>query len=374
MESRPTSGRETGLYPRLAALTNSWIDLFGYLAPSVVSSTIDEYHACRNAAALMDFSMLRTVDINGPGAVELVDTVVSRDLSKLTAPRIVYSAIVDERGKMIDDCTCMLRTPQSVRFCGASDRDFELFSERATAGINVTDRTDDLAHLCVQGPRSREILQSLTASDLSPQAFPYYTFREDIEIAGLPVFMTRLGYTAELGYELWVERSSCLQLWDALIDAGTPRGMRVLGMDALDLLRVEGGFIIGGVEYDETTSPYECGLGWTIDTSTPQLVGRESLIRDHDTVLLRLASVQLASGGDAASRAPIELDGVPVGSITQAITSPYLGGATLGLAKIRKDLTTPGTAVTARIDEQHISGTVVQHPVYDPDRHRARQS
>ena len=109
------------------------------------------------------------------------------------------------------------------------------------------------------------MLQSLTSRDLSNAAFPYYTFREDVEIAGVPVFMTRLGYTAELGYELWVERERALELWDALLSELTPQGMKVIGMVALDLFRIEGGFIIGGVEYDPTVSPYECGLGWSVD-------------------------------------------------------------------------------------------------------------
>ena len=111
---------------------------------------------------------------------------------------------------MIDDCTVMVRSADSIRFCGANDRDFHLFRELAPAGITVTELTDATPHLCLQGPLSRSMLQSLANRDLSNAAFPYYTFREDVEIAGIPVFMTRLGYTAELGYELWVERDRAL--------------------------------------------------------------------------------------------------------------------------------------------------------------------
>jgi aminomethyltransferase len=214
----------------------------------------------------------------------------------------------------------------------------------------------------------------MTSSDLSKTAFPYYTFREDVAIAGIPVFMTRLGYTAELGYELWVERDRALDLWDALLEAGTPAGMRVIGMVALDLFRIEGGFIIGGIEYDPTVSPFECGLGWSVDFEKGEFQGREGLLRDRDATELRLTSVVLESGGEEASGAALRHDGVDVGLVTQAIVSPHLNGATLGLAKVRKDLRDPGTLLMADVDGATVPAEVVRHPVYDPERRRAKES
>jgi glycine cleavage system T protein len=370
LDSRPTV-----FYPRLAEMTDQWMDLFGYMAPAVVSTTIEEYRACRDAAALMDFSMLRKVDIEGPGAVEFVDSIVTRDLSTVPQGRIAYGALTNDQGKMIDDCTCMIRSGSAVRFCGANDRDAEIFAERAAGSrIVVSERTDALPHLCLQGPNSRQILQSLTASDLGNNAFPYYTFREDVAIAGIPVFMTRLGYTAELGYELWVDRSRALELWDTLLAAGTPSGMRVIGMDALDLFRIEGGFIIGGVEYDESVSPYECGLGWSVDLNKRSFVGRAALMAERESAPLRLVSVTLESGGASATGAILECDGTPVGMVTQSVLSPHLDGATLGLAKVPSRLAEPGTRVAARIGDELVSGEVVHHPAYDPERRRARES
>src|SRR5207253_3378196 len=192
-----------------------------------------------------------------------------------------------------------------VRFCGANDRDFEIFSAAAEGtGIEVRELTDALPHLCLQGPRSREILQAVANRDLSNDVFPYYTFREDVSIAGIPVFMTRLGYTAELGYELWVERARALELWDALVEALEPQGMKVIGMTALDLFRIEGGFIIGGVEYDSTVSPYECGLGWSVELEKGEFQGRGALRRAEDERTLRVAGVGVGSGGEAAAGGP----------------------------------------------------------------------
>jgi len=368
--------KETGFHPRLATLTDQWMDLFGYLAPSVVTDVADEYRAVRETAGLMDFTMLRKVDLDGPGALELVNSIVGRDVSNLRQGRIAYGPLVDEGGKMVDDCTVMLRSPDHVRFCGANDRDYEIFSAAAQGtGIEVREFTDAMPHLCLQGPRSREILQSVADQDLSNSAFPYYTFREDVSIVGIPIFMTRLGYTAELGYELWVDRDRALDLWDALVDAGAPHGMRVIGMTALDLFRIEGGFIIGGVEYDPTVSPYECGLGWAVSYDKANVRGRAGLERDREGSTLRLTSVVLDSGGDDASGAKLSVDGAEVGFVTQAVLSPHLGGKTLGLAKVPKGLAKAvGTAVSARVGDSDVAGEIVEHPVYEKERKRAKES
>jgi aminomethyltransferase len=365
--------KETAFHPRLAALTDQWMDLFGYHAPVVVTDTLEEYRACREAAALMDFSMLRKVDLDGPGAQAFVNGMVTRDAASLEPGHIAYGAMVDEDGKMVDDCTVMVRSADAIRFCGANDRDAVLFAEHAPDGIVVTECTDALPHLCLQGPRSRAMLQGLTDADLSNAAFPYYTFRDDVVIAGVPVFMTRLGYTAELGYELWVERPRALDLWDALLEALAPQGMRVIGMDALDLFRIEGGFIIGGVEYDPTVSPWECGLGWSVALDKGPFRGREGVLRDREATELRLGSVVLDGGGADASGAPLLVGEQEVGHVTQAVASPFLGGRTLGLAKLRPSLAPPGTAVVAQLTMGPVAGEVVAHPVYDPKRTRAKE-
>jgi glycine cleavage system T protein (aminomethyltransferase) len=373
--STQTQTKETAFYPRLSALTDQWMDLFGYWAPTVVTDTLDEYRAVRETAGLMDFSMLRKIDIDGPGAQEYVNTIVARDVAKLSPGRIAYGPLTDEDGKMVDDCTVMVRGPDRIRFCGANDADQEIFREHAPEGVSVREFTDAMPHLCLQGPKSREMLQPLASQDLSNEAFPYYTFREDVEIAGIPVFMTRLGYTAELGYELWVEEGHALELWDALVEATEPQGMKVVGMVALDLFRIEGGFIIGGIEYDPTVSPYECGLGWAVELDKQaDFRGKEGLARDRDGTQLRLTSVVLESGGDEASGAPLFVEGEEVGVLTQAVESPHLEGRTLGLAKIQEPLNEPGRKVEARIGETRVGGEVVAHPAYEPDRRKAKTS
>ena len=366
--------KETAFHPRLSALTDQWMDLFGYAAPSIVTETSEEYRAVRETAGLMDFSMLRKIDLTGPGSLELLNSMVSRDLTKVSPGHIAYGALTDEHGNMVDDCTASVFSPERVRFCGANDRDAEMFAARAQ-GSSVTVRpfTDEMPHLCLQGPKSRELLQPLANRDLSNAAFPYYTFRDDVEIAGIPIFMTRLGYTGELGYELWVDLDHALHLWDVLLGAGMPGGMRGIGMDALDLFRIEGGFIIGGVEYDPTVSPYECGLGWAVDLDKADFQGKPALAGLKDERPFRLGSVVLEAGGPQASGATLAVEGEEVGFVTQAVVSPYLGGETLGLAKLRRPFNAAGTRLEATFGGMSVGAEVVRHPVYDPERRRAKE-
>ncbi len=367
----------TAFHERIVELTDDWMDLFGYAAPSVVTDVLEEYRSVREGVGLMDFSMLRKIDVTGPGAVELVDGLITRDLSRVRPGHIAYGALVDDDGKMVDDCTAAVISGDHVRFCGANDRDSLMFADAAAGrGITVHPFTDEMPHLCVQGPSSRAFLQDLTESDLSNAAFPYYTFRTDVSIGGIPVFMTRLGYTAELGYELWVRQEAALELWDAIVEAGRAWSMRLVGMTALDLLRIEGGFIIGGVEYDTSISPYECGLGWAVDHSKRRLAGRAGLERDREATTRRLTSIVLDDGGEEASGATLVLaggDGRPVGEVTQAVRSPLLGGRTLGLARVERPHHSVGTAVTAVLGGREVAGEVVSHPVYDPTRTRAKE-
>lgn len=369
--------KPTAFYERLSALTEHWVDLFGYWVPALVTDPIEEYRAVRWTAGLMDFSILRMVDVDGPGAVELVDTVVTRDLSGVRSGQIVYGALCAEDGTMLDDCTVMIRDAEHVRLCIANDRVTQILQKKGrAAGLQVREFTEDMPHLCLQGPLSREILAPLANADLSGNSFPYYTFREDITIGDIPVFMTRMGYTAELGYELWVDREQAVALWDLLIRAGEPMGMKPVGVAALTVIRIEGGLILADAEYDSTVSPYECGMGWSVALDKGDFQGRAALAQGKESTRLRIASVVLDSGGDAASGARLFSGKTEIGRITQAVASPYLAGRTLGLALIDIDHKEPGTPVEAQFvdDGKVVCGMTVSHPVYDPKRARAKHS
>jgi aminomethyltransferase len=364
--------KPTPFSPRFADQVSEWVDGFGYAAPLAVSTPEAEYRAVREAVGAMDFSMLYKVDVEGEGALELVNSLVTRDLRSLSSARLAYSAVVDEDGMMVDDVTSIVFSPEFVRVTGGTARLEELLRDLAGAEITVTQRREEIGHLCLQGPRSREVLAAVTDDDVSNEAFPYYTYKPSVELAGIPVHLNRLGFTAELGYEVWVNVEHALDVWDALFAAGEPVGLIPVGAIAVMMLRIEAGLIMGdGLEYDSTVSPFECGLGWTIDFDKGDFKGRQALVDLKDSAPMRLVTVRLAGGGEAASGAPLDDAGECVGHVTMSMPSPYTG-ATLGLARVSREHADVGTRLVARLDDGPIEAEVVSMPVYDPDRTRVR--
>ena len=239
-------------------------------------------------------------------------------------------------------------------------------------GLNAVERRAELAHLNIQGPRSRDLLAALTSTDVSNEAFPYYTFKDSITVAGVEdVFVTRMGYTAELGYELFVPVDRALDVYDALMEAGAEWGMRPVGVAAIMMIRLEGGMVMGEFEYDEDTTPWEAALGWAVDLDKGDFRGRDAVVRLRDERPGRIMSVVLEDGDDAATGAEIRADGDTIGTMTMSMPSPYLG-KTLGLARLDPEKASPGTAVVAVVDDEEIPGEVVSTPVYDPERKRVR--
>jgi aminomethyltransferase len=363
----------TPFVPRYADRVAEWVEGYGYGAPVAVTNPDDEYRAVREGVAVMDFSMLYKFDVEGPGALEVVDRLVARDLRSLPPGRIAYGPIVEENGMMVDDCTTIVFSPERVRVTGGAERDGELLRELAAGTeVEVTERRAEIGHLAIQGPRSRELLQAMTAEDVSNEAFPYYTYKADLELSGVPTHVNRLGFTAELGYELWVDADRALDLWDALFAAGEPLGLCQIGAVAVMMVRIEAGLIMGeGLEYDSTVSPFECGLGWAIDFAKGEFRGRDALVELEGTAPTRLVTVRLDGGGDAAGGAQLEHAGEPIGHVTMSMPSPYTG-ATLGLARVRREHAAPGTTVVALLEGDRLAGEIVPTPVYDPERARVR--
>lgn len=346
------------------------LEVYGYGAPLWLADPTTEYETVRHAVGLIDFSMLYKVDVQGAGALDVANRVVCRNLRRVPHGRIAYGPIVDERGMMVDDCTAIVFSPEHVRVTGGSPADERILREASSGtGLTVCERRQELVHLCLQGPESRRVLQRLTNADLSNEAFSYYEWRAGIVLAGIRVHLNRLGFTGELGYEIWAPRERALELWDVLVESDA----RGFGAAALMSLRTEVGYVMGdGVDYDNSITPYECGLGWAVDLGKPDFRGREALARAEKTVRRTLVSVIVDADPDSASGAALEHDGAIVGALHMAVPSPQLGGRTLSLAHVDLTAAEPGTTLKAVMGDQHVAAEVVPTPVYDSERTRVR--
>lgn len=363
--------RSTPFSPRFPEAVGEAIDVCGFAVPLWYTDPETEYDAIRNRVALLEFSMLYKWDLTGVDALAVADAVFSRNLRDLGPRRIAYGVVVSPDGYMLDDVTAAVLGAGHVRIIGGNPATGEAL-EAAGAGrdVHVAEIRDTLAVLSVQGPHSRALLQRLTERDMSNEAFPYYTFDPAMEIAGIPAHVNRMGFTAELGYEVMVPRERALELWDAALAAGQDLGVQPAAAAALMQVRVEAGMIMGELEYDETTTPFECRMGWAVDLDKADFQGRGALLAHKDDVRSWVVSVILDCDPDVADGARLLHDGADVGFVTMAVPSPALDGATLGLARI--------AAAAAKIDTELLVGgeagtaVVVRTPVHDPERLRVR--
>ncbi len=347
-----------------------WIDVFGYAVPLTWGDPLAEYNAVRNHAAAMEFSMLLKWDIEGMGAVNVADSIFSRNVTRMRSGSITYGAVLNENATMADDCTVFVHSDTHVRVFGANPQVGEFIEKYRPESVRVTQRRDQLAQLSVQGPASRAILQQLTVTSLSNEALPYYRFLSDVNMAGFSVQVSRIGFTGELGYEIVLPVEHAVQFWNALFEAGKHSGLLPAGAAAVMMCRVEAGMIMGELEYDDSMSPYECRMQWTIDQDKQHFQGKQALAVARKNAKYTIVSVVLSNEGDFDGKS-LWRNEVKVGFITMAIPSPHLNGQFLGLARVERAHSSVGT--TFELDSVHATqAKIVSMPVYDPSRVRVR--
>lgn len=280
--------RTTPFHPRTAPLSEgqAWRRWAGYVvASSYELSHEREYHAIRNAAALFDVSPLYKYLITGRDAARLLDRVVTRNVAKAKVGQVLYTPWCDHEGKQIDDGTISVLDERRFRMTSADPSLRWLHLNAAGAGLDVAleDVSERTAALSLQGPSSRAILQIAAERDLSNLKYFRLT---SATIRGIPVTISRTGYTGDLGFEVWVDAAQAVPLWDALIETGTPYGITPAGMLALDVARIEAGLLLIEVDYfssrhalieAQKSSPLELGLGWTVATDKARFNGQAAL-------------------------------------------------------------------------------------------------
>jgi aminomethyltransferase len=391
----------TPFHPRTAALCESmsWRDWAGYFAVSAYEASHErEYNAIRNASALIDVSPLFKYRVSGRDATRLVDRVVTRDVPKMAVGQVAYTNWCDGDGKVIDDGTVSRLGPELYRWTAAEPNLRWIRQNAHGLEVEVEDVSDKLAALALQGPTSREILTSSVEGDVA--ALKYFRVMP-AKLRGIPVEISRTGYTGDLGYEIWVAAGQALPLWDALMDAGRPYDITPTGMLALDVARIEAGLILLDVDYTSSKkalipsqkySPYEIGLGRLVSLQKAPYVGQAALRREAKTGALRELVGLDVSWGDVeklheqaglapqlpatASRVsvPVFRDGVQVGRASSSTWSPTLKKM-IALATVARGAAQPGTALQMEMTVDHrrkeVGVTVAKLPFFDPPRKRA---
>ncbi len=398
-DALPTLTKSTGFEPSWSQLTRRTTEYRGYWLPTSFSSegSIAEYWACRERAVIMDLSPLRKFEITGPDAEALCQLALTRDVRKLSVGQVVYSAMCSPTGGIIDDGTLFRLGPDLFRWIGGDEYGGtwlrELAAERGMK-VWVKHSTDQLHNVAVQGPRSRDIVrEAVWTPPTQPAIDELGWFRFTVGRIGGPtgpaLMVSRTGYSGELGYEVFCHPTAAGAVWDALWRAGEPHGLSPLGLDALDVLRIEAGLVFAGYEFDDTIDPYAAGIGFTValnkgrpkdqpDHPGDEFIGRAALARKKANPDQVLVGLQL-DGSEIA----VHADGVhpgsgstkpQVGVITSGCRSPWLG-TNIALARVAPEYAALGTAVeVGKIDghQKRIPATVVRVPFYDPDKTKPR--
>jgi glycine cleavage system T protein (aminomethyltransferase) len=355
-------------HERTSALCTSlrWKDWAGYAAVCSYDTTHDrEYFAFRESAGLLDVSPLFKYEVYGRDAAALLSRMMVRDVSKLKVGRVGYSCWCDDYGKVIDDGTVTRLDDDYYRVTAADPSLYWLQALSRGMQVRIEDSTYKLATVALQGPRSREILRAASDADMDKLKFFGAT---KARVGGIDGWITRTGYTGDLGYEVWVDAPQAVRLWDALMDAGRPHGIEPAGLDALDVSRIEAGFILLGIDYFSApkvvlearkSSPFEIGLGWIVDFERerfPNFVGRPALEKEKQSGL------------------PVYDDsGTQVGKVTSHTWSPILKKY-IALTSVHSEHAKPGTVLqmehTVEFERRKVPATVVKTPFYDPERKR----
>ena len=386
-EADPVMTKETAFHPRTSALTRDLVEYRGYWLPDCFEGegSIAEYWACRERAAIMDLSPLRKWEVLGPDAELLMQRAITRDARKLSVGQVTYTAVCNETGGMLDDATVYRLADDNFRFVTGDEYTGVHLAKLADADslrVWVKPSTDQLHNLAVQGPESRDILKQLVwTPPTQPALEELRWFRFLIgrvgDYDGIPIVVSRTGYTGELGYEVWCHPDDGPAVWDAIWEAGEGHGITPLGLSALDMLRIESGLIFAGYEFDDQVDPFEAGIGFAVALDTEDdFVGKEALVErkahpQRVLVGLELAGQETAGHGDCVHVPGSRSD---VGVITSGTRSPILR-KNIALCRMAVQYAEQGTEVeVGKLDghQKRLAATVARIPFYDPEKTRPR--
>jgi aminomethyltransferase len=356
----------------------TWTDWEGWAWAADFGDAAAEHMATRTASNMWDESPLRKWDIRGADALALCDALFTNDMSTLAIGQVRYGAICDEQGKMIMDGTVFRLDDDHCLSITSYDSDLEWFrTVAADRGLEaaVEDRTPEMPHLQVQGPRSREILGGIIEGfDLA--TLRYFRFHPElVKVGGVPCYISRTGYSGELGFELYCAPDDAAALWHAVQAAGAPAGLLPIGLSAIETLRIESGLLFPDIDYfPHQTDPYEVRLDNVVKLDkAADFVGRDALraIAAEGTprllTTLRIDGEEVPEYGAAVTR-----EGEEVGIVRSPCQSPTFDGAVIAMAAIDRALVSDGSRVDVAVGSGVAGASVAPFPLYDTEKRRPR--
>ncbi len=360
----------TPLHDRHVALGGRMVPFAGYAMPVQYQSILEEHRAVRGAAGLFDLSHMGEIAVDGPEAVAFLRYALVSDPAALEPGQAQYSMVCDEDGGIIDDLICYRTDPGYLVVCNAANHavvvgHLNALLARGDFDATLDDRSERTALVAPQGPLAAEILAPLTEVDLETLG-NYRAARGTV--AGIECLVARTGYTGEDGFELFVDARRATRLWDAVLEAGSPRGMIPAGLGARDTLRLEAGMPLYGNELDRETNPFEANLGRVVKLDKGEFVGRAALAGVQQAGPRRkLIGLIMRENAIPRSGYEVRQDGQPVGRVTSGTASPTLGEK-VAMAYVPAKFAGVGNAFEVVVRERPYRAEQVKLPFYKRQR------
>lgn len=352
-----------------------FFDFAGWEMPLHFSTLEDEVLACRNAAIMFDGHAMGEVHIKGPDALRAMQKLCVNDISRVRPGRCTYTSMCTETGGVFDDFIAFCIAPDHYLMTVAAFNVHKSpgWIERHIQGMNASmcDQSAGTTCLEIQGPKSRDVLQRIAEFDVSNEALPYYSFVFG-KVAGIDGLVARLGVTGELGYEIFYDPGYAYTMYDAVMAAGKGVGLVPCGNGTVRIFRLEKVYHIYTRDIDESTNPFEAGLGWTVKFEKGEFIGREALLQiNQEGVKRKLAGFVVGDSEAAQAGDSILVEGSQVGQVTSGGFSPTLQKS-IGLGYVLVNYANVGTELIIQRGDHHLPATVVEIPFYDPRGARIR--
>ncbi len=367
METHDAPLRRTPLYDEHRRLGARIVPFAGWEMPVQYRGLVEEHRAVRTAVGLFDVSHMGEMFLSGEYAGQVLDYLVTSDLSKVAVGQAKYTAACNAEGTILDDLI-VYRVARDTWLvvCNAGNRD-KIAAHLAHAAENhctFEDRSDATALIALQGPRALELLARAGEQAARAAALPSFHFTEAV-VADVPATVARTGYTGEDGVELFCKATDAVALWTRLLELGRDLGIEPVGLGARDTLRLEARLSLYGNDIDETTHPLEAGLGWIVNLDKRDFVGKAALVAAKERGLARkLVGFEMTGRGIARHGYPIvAADGAPIGVCTSGGPSPTLGKS-IGLGYVPAASSAIGTEILVDCRGKAVSAVIVKTPFY----------
>jgi aminomethyltransferase len=363
--TQPAAGlKATPLNSVHRKLCAKMVDFGGWDMPVQYSGILEEHHAVRKNVGLFDVSHMGEIEIHGPDALALTDSVTTNAVAKLNIGQAQYSGLLYEHGGFVDDILVHKVADDHYFICvnaSNQEKDFEHIAKANQLNATVDFASDRYAQLAIQGPKALATLQKLTATDLAPIQYYHFT---DGEVSGTPARIARTGYTGEDGFEIYIAPNQAERIWNEILDAGAEFGIKPCGLGARNTLRLESKMALYGHEIHASITPYEADLGWIVKLDKGDFTGKAALAKQKaQGVTRKLVGFEMTGRGIGRDGYEVYLDGAPAGWVTSGGPSPSLA-KNIGLCYLPSDRAKPGQTIQIMIRNQPVEAVTVPTPFY----------